>query len=69
MAVALDQPLLVVAVLEREQREAQLLDRLERLPNLYCVGSWIGSPTWTRLPGGGSRTSFPDLSRSRFEIH
>ena len=31
MAVALDQPLLVVAVLEREQREAQLLDRLERL--------------------------------------
>ena len=31
MAVALDQPLLVGAVLEREQREAQLLDRLERL--------------------------------------
>ena len=31
MAVALDQPLLVVVVLEREQREAQLLDRLERL--------------------------------------
>ena len=31
VAVALDQPLLVVAVLEREQREAQLLDRLERL--------------------------------------
>ena len=31
VAVALDQPLLVVAVLEREQREAQLLDRLKRL--------------------------------------